>query len=191
LSGGLDWESVLEEPVEPRDVGRIRRAMQTGRPLAGDSFLSKPERRLGRRLRPLKVGRPRKAKHPKVRPGRPKSTGNRWLSLVVSWRWHPVDVAGERGQTLTRVSKMSAPTTARELQVILESRKLYPWHAAANGSEPHDGYALKRRGEEWIVFETGLGVIPHERCYQREDDAVADLLARLRSSVFAGSLRDV
>jgi putative transposase len=77
LSGGLDWESALEEPVEPRDLGRIRRAMRTGRPLAGDRFLSNLERRLGRRLRPLKVGRPRRAKPPKVPPGRPKSMGNR------------------------------------------------------------------------------------------------------------------
>lgn len=62
LTDGLDWEAELAEPMEPAEVKRIRRSLHTGRPLASDSFLSKLERRIGRRLRPLAVGRPRKKK---------------------------------------------------------------------------------------------------------------------------------
>jgi hypothetical protein len=38
----------------------IRHSTHRGRPLASDALLSKLEQRLGRRLRPLPVGRPRK-----------------------------------------------------------------------------------------------------------------------------------
>ena len=40
----------------------FRQNTQTGRPLGTDSFLSKPEHTLGRRVRALPVGRPRKQK---------------------------------------------------------------------------------------------------------------------------------
>jgi len=41
-------------------AGLIRASTHTGRPLATDGILSKLEHKLGRRLRPLPVGRPRK-----------------------------------------------------------------------------------------------------------------------------------
>lgn len=62
LSAGLDWEGELSHGLETKQMDRIRRSMHTGRPLAGDSFLSKLEHALGRRLRPLPVGRPKKQK---------------------------------------------------------------------------------------------------------------------------------
>ena len=40
----------------------LRRHTQTGRPLTGEAFLAKLENQLGRRLRLLPVGRPRKEK---------------------------------------------------------------------------------------------------------------------------------
>ena len=43
------------------EVLRLRLRTQTGRPLGSDSFLAKLETALGRRVRPLPVGRPRKA----------------------------------------------------------------------------------------------------------------------------------
>ena len=44
-------------------VEQMRRQTGRGRPLGGDSFLSKVEKQLGRRLRALPVGRPHKRKH--------------------------------------------------------------------------------------------------------------------------------
>jgi len=59
LSTGLDWASELSEPPTPSQVAQLCRCTHTGRPLATDSWLSKLERKVGRRLRPLPVGRPR------------------------------------------------------------------------------------------------------------------------------------
>ena len=53
-------DRILVEPIEEKEQKAIRRSLHTGRPLASDSFLSKLEHRLGRRLRPLPVGRPKK-----------------------------------------------------------------------------------------------------------------------------------
>jgi hypothetical protein len=41
-------------------VADLPYVLHTGRPLASDSFLSKLETKIGRRLRPLPVGRPQK-----------------------------------------------------------------------------------------------------------------------------------
>jgi len=54
------WRAALTDPLDEALVRSLRRCTQTGRPLASDSLLSKLERRLGRRLRPLPTGRPRK-----------------------------------------------------------------------------------------------------------------------------------
>jgi putative transposase len=54
------WQAQLRHPQDDRQIERLRLSTHTGRPLAGDSFLSKLERKIGRRLRPLPVGRPRK-----------------------------------------------------------------------------------------------------------------------------------
>ena len=55
---GMDWEATLQAAAEDRAAqDALRRATHTGRPLGTDSFLSKVEHRLGRRVRPLPVGR--------------------------------------------------------------------------------------------------------------------------------------
>ena len=55
-----DWKRALEQPQDEAELSSIRLATHRGRPLASDSSLSKLERRLGRRLRPLPIGRPKK-----------------------------------------------------------------------------------------------------------------------------------
>jgi len=54
------WRQELAEGVTEEEASRIRMRTQTGRPLGSDSFVSKLETLLGRRVRPLPVGRPRK-----------------------------------------------------------------------------------------------------------------------------------
>ncbi len=53
------WRSELQQPLDEAGTRRVRSHLHTGRPLASDSLLSKLEHKLGRRLRPLAVGRPR------------------------------------------------------------------------------------------------------------------------------------
>ena len=60
LADGLDWEAKVAADLPTEERERLKRYVQTGRPLAGDGWLSKLELTLGRRLRPLPVGRPRK-----------------------------------------------------------------------------------------------------------------------------------
>jgi len=54
------WRAQLQEPLDAPEATRLQRHLRTGRPLASDSFLGKLETKLGRRLRPLPVGRPKK-----------------------------------------------------------------------------------------------------------------------------------
>ena len=54
------WRRELAEGLTEEEVARIRLRTRTGRPLGSDRFLSKLETLLGRRVRPLPVGRPRK-----------------------------------------------------------------------------------------------------------------------------------
>ena len=54
------WKKELAEGVTDEEAARIRVRTQTGRPLGSDRFVSKLETLLGRRVRPLPVGRPRK-----------------------------------------------------------------------------------------------------------------------------------
>jgi len=59
------WEEVLRGTDDEEMVRLLRIRTQTGRPLASNRFMSKVEAFLGRRVRPLPVGRPhgwRKAK---------------------------------------------------------------------------------------------------------------------------------
>ena len=58
LADKSEWEAVLEEEVNPDFYKAIRLKTHTGRPLGTDSFLSKLEYMLGRRVRPLPTGRP-------------------------------------------------------------------------------------------------------------------------------------
>ena len=53
-----DWEQVLTEAEDEEMVRMLRIRTQTGRPLGSDRFMSKVETFLGRRVRPLPVGRP-------------------------------------------------------------------------------------------------------------------------------------
>jgi len=59
ISGGA-WRKELAEGLADSEVRCLRVNTHTGRPLGGDSFLSKIEKLLGRRVRPLPVGRPTK-----------------------------------------------------------------------------------------------------------------------------------
>ena len=65
--GCEQWKSELRGAEDEAATAAIRLSTSRGRPLAGDSFLSKLEHRLGRRVRALPVGRPkqRKAKNKK------------------------------------------------------------------------------------------------------------------------------
>lgn len=54
------WRKELAEGLTDDEVARIRLRTHTGRPLGSDGFVSKLETLLGRRVRPLPVGRPRK-----------------------------------------------------------------------------------------------------------------------------------
>ena len=57
---GRDWKEALAASQDDRAASAMRVHTQTGRPLGGDNFLSRLEATLGRRLRALPVGRPRK-----------------------------------------------------------------------------------------------------------------------------------
>src|SRR3990172_2440139 len=54
------WRKELNAGIDETELGRLRVNTHTGRPLGSDSFLSKLEKLLGRRVRPLPVGRPTK-----------------------------------------------------------------------------------------------------------------------------------
>ncbi len=54
------WEATLRQREDDTEVSAIRHSTHRGRPLASEALLSKLEHRLGRRLRPLPVGRPKK-----------------------------------------------------------------------------------------------------------------------------------
>jgi putative transposase len=55
-----EWRRELAEGLTEDEVARIRLRTHTGRPLGSDRFLAKLEIVLGRRVRPLPVGRPKK-----------------------------------------------------------------------------------------------------------------------------------
>ncbi|HUT36557.1 MAG TPA: transposase [Planctomycetota bacterium] len=54
------WRELLRGREDADATDALRRSTTRGRPLGADTFLSKLEARLGRRLRPFPVGRPRK-----------------------------------------------------------------------------------------------------------------------------------
>ena len=54
------WRKELNAGINESELGRLRLNTHTGRPLGTDSFLSKLESLLGRRVRSLPVGRPTK-----------------------------------------------------------------------------------------------------------------------------------
>jgi putative transposase len=59
LASGLDWARELSQDIPAADLSLLRRGWHTGRPLAADGLISKLEHAVGRRLRPLPIGRPR------------------------------------------------------------------------------------------------------------------------------------
>jgi len=59
------WREQLQGSEDAATQSRLGSNTARGWPLGSDSFLSKVERLLGRRVRPLPVGRPRKRKKPK------------------------------------------------------------------------------------------------------------------------------
>jgi putative transposase len=58
--GAEAWREQLRVREDEEIIEHLRLSTHTGRPLGSDTFLSKVEHVLGRRLRPLPVGRPRK-----------------------------------------------------------------------------------------------------------------------------------
>jgi putative transposase len=62
------WRDLLTRVDDPAQVARLRLCTRRGRPLGSDKFVAKLETILGRRLRPLPPGRPRKS--PKDKGGR-------------------------------------------------------------------------------------------------------------------------
>lgn len=54
------WSAELRKSEDDETVAQLRLSTHTGRPLVTDRLLAKLETRLGRRLRPLPVGRPSK-----------------------------------------------------------------------------------------------------------------------------------
>ena len=73
ISAG-QWRKELVDGLSDSELGRVRLSTHTGRPLGSDSFLSKLEKLLGRRVRPLPVGRPRKEKVKKANKRKKTST---------------------------------------------------------------------------------------------------------------------
>jgi len=61
-SSGIDWKKILQSKPDRIDLDRLRIHCRTGRPLGTDKFISKLETAIGRRLRALPVGRPKKSK---------------------------------------------------------------------------------------------------------------------------------
>lgn len=59
-SSGIDWKNILRRKLEKNDIDKLRIHCRTGRPLGTDKFISKLETVIGRRLRALPVGRPKK-----------------------------------------------------------------------------------------------------------------------------------
>ena len=59
------WKRIVQKADDEEIVDRVRGCLRTGRPLASDRFIARVEARLGVRLRPNPVGRPRKKKTPR------------------------------------------------------------------------------------------------------------------------------
>ena len=60
ISARIDWKSELQKGSDSQQIKIIRNATNVGRPLGSDSFMSKLEKFVGRRLTALPVGRPKK-----------------------------------------------------------------------------------------------------------------------------------
>jgi putative transposase len=58
-SRDMNFRAMLMRAEKEQDLAALRQSTRAGRPLGSDSFLSKLEVTLGRRLRPLAGGRPK------------------------------------------------------------------------------------------------------------------------------------
>lgn len=56
------WKEALRAGDDPEETRRLRLHTSRGRPLASDRLLARLEHKLGRHLRPLPVGRPKRQK---------------------------------------------------------------------------------------------------------------------------------
>jgi len=56
FTAGMDWQSFLTRPEDEKQTASLRLHTRVGRPLGTDSFLSKLEKSLGMRVRPLPRG---------------------------------------------------------------------------------------------------------------------------------------
>ena len=65
--GGSNWKETLADRIQEESLSTIRLNTSRGRPLGSDSFLSKIESLVGRRLRPLPVGRPKQERRNRFR----------------------------------------------------------------------------------------------------------------------------
>jgi hypothetical protein len=61
------WRKELDTGFDEAELGRLRLNTHTGKPLETDGFVSKLEEFLGRRVRPLPIGRPTKKRTKKLR----------------------------------------------------------------------------------------------------------------------------
>jgi len=75
IAAPKQWREALTRPENEARVDLLRLRTRTGRPLGSDRFVSKLETVVGRRLRPLPVGRPRKDSKPKA--SKPKAKSRR------------------------------------------------------------------------------------------------------------------
>jgi putative transposase len=66
----VDWGEYLGRFDDKASVAALRYATHRGRPLGSESFLSRLEVKLGRRLRPLPVGRPKEKEQEGKRKGK-------------------------------------------------------------------------------------------------------------------------
>jgi len=60
MSEQMDYRAMLSRVEDEAEIRQLRRSTHTGRPLGSDAFLARLEHALGKRLRPLTVGRPKK-----------------------------------------------------------------------------------------------------------------------------------
>jgi putative transposase len=58
-----DWQQTLRERLNEPTLSALRLNTHRGRPLGSDGFLSKIESLVGRRLRPLPIGRPKRGEN--------------------------------------------------------------------------------------------------------------------------------
>ena len=62
ILAGEDWRGELSQRDDSDAAAALRSSTSRGRPVGSDSFMSKIEKLVGRRLRPLPVGRPRQGR---------------------------------------------------------------------------------------------------------------------------------